>query len=428
MQNNHTVAIINHGCKLNQYEGESIEYSLKSRGYRIVDLKSTVSPDVVIVNTCTVTNRSDRKSRNTILRAARMLGEKGLLIVTGCYAQTDPHDLKRLRGVDLVIGNRQKAAIPDIIASHIRDLDYAKKESGSFDYEAPITPHRSRVFIKVQDGCNMHCAYCKVPLARGKSVSREPESVVDALNRVQEKGFHEVVLTGVNIGSYNWHGRGLDHLLTKILHHTTDKLRIRLSSIEPESFTKSLLDIIAHPRIMPHFHVPLQSGSDHVLKRMNRSCGTGEYVRIVENIRQLKPESHIATDIIVGFPGESKKDFTHTLGLVERVHFASLHVFRFSPRAGTAAALLEDELTASEKAERSRKLIEMGRRLNYDFRRQFEGTVRDAVFEKKRETFYGITDNYIRVRVSHSDADLSRRLLPVKIIDVGVDETTGCVV
>ncbi len=427
--NNYTVTIINHGCKLNQYEGESIEYSLEKRGFRIVDFKDNVNPDVVVVNTCTVTNRSDRKSRNTILRAARTLADRGFLIVTGCYAQTDPNDLKQLQGVGLVVGNREKASIPDIIASHFRDNSFTHERSnGPFDYPVPITPHRSRVFIKVQDGCDMRCAYCKVPLARGKSVSSDPESVMYALDSVHESGYREVVLTGINIGSYDWHGRGLVHLLTLILQKTPDTLRIRLSSIEPESFTESLLSLISHDRIMPHFHVPLQSGSENILKRMKRPCGVDEYLAIVEGIRRMKPNSHIATDLIVGFPGESEEDFTQTLRVVESAQFASLHVFRFSPRDGTAAALLRDGLTPDKKAERSRELIEMGVQLNYRFRKQFEGRVRDAVFEKKREGFCGITDNYIRVMVPNSNVNLTRKLLPVKILHAGLDETTGSVV
>ena len=429
MLNNHTVAIINHGCKLNQYEGESIEYSLEKSGFRIVDFKDNVSPDVVVVNTCTVTNRSDRKSRNTILRAARTLADKGLLIVTGCYAQTDPDDLKHIQGVDLVVGNREKASIPDIIASHFRDNSSTQERlNGPFDYPVPVTQHRSRVFIKVQDGCDMRCAYCKVPLARGKSVSSDPESIKYALNSVHENGYREVVLTGINIGSYNWHSRKLALLLTMILRETPDTLRIRLSSIEPESFTESLLGVIAHDRIMPHFHVPLQSGSDTILKRMNRPCGIDKYLNIIEGIRQAKPYSHVATDLIVGFPGESEEDFAQTLRVVEIAQFASLHVFRFSPRDGTAAALLRDELAPAQKSERSRELIEMGVQLNYRFRKQFEGSVRDAVFEKKREGFCGITDNYMRVMVPNPDEDLTRKLLPVKILHAGVDETTGSVV
>ena len=429
MTGNRTASVINHGCKLNQYEGESIEYSLEKTGFRIVDFRDDVSPDVVIVNTCTVTNRSDRKSRNTILRAARTLADKGLLVVTGCYAQTNPDELKELQGVGLVVGTREKASIPGIVASHFRDsTDMHEKSKSPFDYPVPDTPHRSRVFMKVQDGCDMHCAYCKVPLARGRSTSSEPEGIIRALNTVHERGYREVVLTGVNIGSYDWHGRGLADLLTLILQETPDTLRVRLSSIEPVSFNESFLKVIAHCRIMPHFHVPLQSGSDRILKRMNRPCGIAEYLSIIERIRRVKPHSHFATDLIVGFPGENEEDFSQTLRVVESAQFASLHVFRFSPRDGTAAALLRDELPHIQKTERSRELIDLGMQLNHRFRKQFEGTVRDAVFERQSRGFCGITDNYIRVMVREADVDLTRALLPVRILCADVDETTGMVV
>ena len=429
MKNIHTVAILNHGCKLNQYEGESIESSLEKSGFRIVELKHDVHPDVVIVNTCTVTNRSDRKSRNTILRALRNLGEDGLLIVTGCYAQTDGDELKKIDGVGFVIGSEDKAAIPDLIAAHFSgDASPARSSKGPFDYPVPVSPHRSRVFVKVQDGCDMHCAYCKVPLARGRSVSRDPDAVIGALNSVCEKGYREVVLTGVNIGSYDYNGWKLHRLLSQILEKTSDSLRVRLSSIEPDGFADTLFEVITHHRIMPHFHIPLQSGSDSILKRMNRRCGTGEYMDIVRHIRHVKPDCHIATDVIVGFPGEGDEDYDMTRRVVEEIGFASLHVFRYSPRRGTAAALLGDELTPAQKRERSRKLISVGEGLNYSFRKGYEGSVRDAVFEQKGGAFIGITDNYIRVLVEESFGDLSRKLLPVRIIKADMDKTTGALI
>jgi threonylcarbamoyladenosine tRNA methylthiotransferase MtaB len=429
MRDIHTVAIVNHGCKLNQYEGESIESSLEKIGFRIVDLKGDVRPEVVIVNTCTVTNRSDRKSRNTILRASRNLGKDGLLIVTGCYAQTDGDELKQLDGVDFVIDSGEKAAIPDLIASHfgVHAPGY-KLSKGPFDYQVPVSPHRSRVFIKVQDGCDMHCAYCKVPLARGRSVSRDPDAVITALNNVCEKGYREVVLTGVNIGSYDYDGWKLERLLSQILEKTSDSLRIRLSSIEPDGFSDALFDVVTNNRIMPHFHIPLQSGSDRILKRMNRRCGVGEYIDIVGRIRSVQPDCHIATDIIVGFPGERDEDYAMTLRTVEDIRFASLHVFRYSPRRGTVAALLGDELTPAKKQERSKELIALGEGLNYTFRKGFEGSVRNAVFEQKGGACIGITDNYIRVQVEGIDGDLSRKLLPVRINSADMDKTTGTLV
>ena len=426
MNDNRTVTVLNHGCKLNQFEGESIEYSFERAGYRIVDIHDEVRPDVIVVNTCTVTRRSDRKSRNTILRAARTLSEKGLLIVTGCYAQTNPRDLEDLQRVSLVLGNEEKASIPEIVSSYFRGyLGSCKRSKGHFDYPVPEKPHRSRVFLKIQDGCNMHCAYCKVPLARGRSRSREPESIIRELNRIHENGYNEVVLTGVNIGSFDQYGDGLSGLLALLLRETSNTLRIRLSSVEPHCIDDSLLEIIEHKRIMPHFHVPLQSGSDRILEYMNRPYRIAEYLAIIERIRQVKPHCHLAADLIVGFPGEREEDFRMTVKAVESARFASLHVFRFSPRDGTAAALLGDHVPHEEKMRRSRELIDLGIGLNHRFRKRFEGTVRDAVFERGSSGFTGITDNYIRVTVDAPGRDITRTLLPVKIVSVCETGTSG---
>jgi len=419
-----TAAVVSHGCKLNQFEGESIEYSLEQCGFRIIDLCDR--PDVIVVNTCTVTNRGDRKSRNSIMRAARLLGEEGLLVVTGCYAQTDRDALQRIRGVGLVVGQEDKSSIPYILGEHFENRIFSPDaKKGPFGFSEPENSHRSRVFVKVQDGCDGQCAYCKVPLARGSSRSRDYRDVLHALNRLFEKGYREAVLTGVNLGSYRFDDMCLPELLDFLLRETPEKLRIRLSSIEPDCFDHKLFDMIAHERIVPHFHIPLQSGSDRVLERMKRPYRIIQYLDVVDRLRKVKADSHLGTDIIVGFPGEDEDDFQKTVSEVHRIRFASLHVFRYSVRNGTAAARMIDGVPQSVKRKRSTMLIELGGNLNYLFRKGFEGTVRPAVLEPYGNTYVGITDNYIRVTLKGMWQGLDRTCVPLHISSVTEDSTTG---
>jgi threonylcarbamoyladenosine tRNA methylthiotransferase MtaB len=418
------VAVVSHGCKLNQFEGESLGYSLERRGFRIVGIHD--SPDCVVVNTCTVTNRGDRKSRNTIMRASRVLGEEGLLVVTGCYAQTNPDELRELGGVGLVVGQEYKSSIPGMLEKLFRGTSSdTVPERGPFGFIQPLESRRSRIFVKVQDGCDRACAYCKVPLARGSSKSRDYRDIARTLKEVHEGGYREVVLTGVNLGSYHSESLRLPGLLRYLLAETPSNLRLRLSSIEPDCFSESLFDVITDRRIMPHFHVPLQSGSDRVLRLMSRLYGAAEYLEIMDHIRILRGESHLATDVIVGFPGENEDDFRKTVDVVREVGFASLHVFRYSPRQGTAASDMEDGVSQCVKTQRSASLIALGRSLQYRFRKNFEGTVRPAVLEPRGKGYTGITDNYIRVELGESGPGLARACLPVHIHRVTADRTEG---
>jgi threonylcarbamoyladenosine tRNA methylthiotransferase MtaB len=430
-----TAAVVSHGCKLNQCEGDSIACSLERRGFRVLPPRensqsgSDPHPDVIVVNTCTVTDRSDRKSRHAILRASRNLRPGGLLIVTGCYAQTDPEALRSLDPFCLVVGQDEKHRIPDLVDAHFRKPQQAMEEEGDvFDYPLPTTSWRCRAFVKVQDGCNRSCSYCKVPLARGASKSMNPVKIVSALQQACERGYREAVLTGVNLGIYRYEGLSLAGLLDTLLQRTPEELRIRLSSIEPDCIDRHLLDNIGHPRIMPHFHIPLQSGSDAVLSSMARPYSVSQYLSVIEKIRRVRGNCHIATDIIAGFPGERDADFRHTLETVHAAAFASLHVFRFSARRGTAAARMAESVPPSVKAERSRKLIELGRDLNYRFRRSFQGSVRQAILEPHGMKYVGITDNYIRVEISDGEGLEERTCRRVHIVSATEEGTFGEVI
>jgi threonylcarbamoyladenosine tRNA methylthiotransferase MtaB len=425
-----SVAVVNHGCKLNQFEGESLLSRLRMAGFVRADLRGGDPPDVAIINTCTVTAKSDRKSRVSIYRALAAKKPNGLLIVTGCYAQTDEPTLRGIDGVDLVLGNDAKASIPELVESWVgTGVKNEAPKNGLFLFECPGNPLRARVFVKVQDGCSMSCSYCKIPLARGRSRSRSPVEIRSYVRKVTESGYREIVLTGINIGDYRFEDLRLSGLL-RLLLGTGKDFRIRLSSIEPFSITDDLLEALGDPRIVPHFHVPVQSGSDRILGLMGRPYTSGQYRRVLERMMALRPDCHCATDIITGFPSESRDDFSKTMELVQEIGFGSLHVFRYSPRTGTRACSMNDDVSSSEKAARSRRLIALGKGLNVRYRKRFLGKVREAVLESPRLDT-GITDNYIRVRVRenalfHSlreQGGIEKKLIPVRIARVEADKT-----
>ncbi len=421
------VAIINHGCRLNQFEGEALACSFKNEGYRVVGLRHGESPDITIVNTCTVTKNGDRKSRHSIYKAIASKKPGGIVVVTGCYAETDRSKLERIKGVDIVVGNRNKARITDIVRAYIGGESFSAPDSdSSFLYRASEHPERSRVYVKIQDGCSMKCAYCKVPSARGNSRSRDYHEILTYVNTLIENGYREIVLTGINLGDYQCGSITLPALLSLLLG-IDSSYRIRLSSIEPFLFDEDLIKTVVHSRIVPHFHIPIQSGSDRILKLMNRPYSVRQYVSLVKKIIHFKSDAHIATDVIVGFPTETVEDFHDTVKVIDEVGFASMHVFRYSPRKGTPAASLEDTVSPREKSLRSKALIQKASGLNFAYRMRFLHNVRDAVFERHDgvHPWVCITDNYIKAElvergesVSHSQVDLNRKLLPVRIVNI----------
>jgi threonylcarbamoyladenosine tRNA methylthiotransferase MtaB len=423
-----TVTVLNHGCKLNQYEGEALLQRFQDAGFRNVGPGSKELPDIVVVNTCTVTEKSDRKSRHTIYKAARQKQDGGLLVVTGCYAETDPAVIAAIGGVDMITGRTDKPRLVELVSARLsnRTLHFSSPAS-PFSY-APAHPYRSRAFVKVQDGCDSRCAYCKVPIARGGSVSRDKESVVSAVRTLAANGYPEIVLTGINLGDYTDGTVPLSGLI-RLLLRKTEHVRIRLSSLEPAYFEKGLFEVIPEKRVVGHFHIPLQSGSDRVLRMMNRPYDLDCYMNLVEKVRRAKPDSHIATDLIVGFPTETEEDFEHTVRAVRIARFASLHVFRYSARKGTSGAGLPDGVTGEVKSRRSKTLIEMGDSMNRTFRERFVGTIREAVLEVHGSHVGGITDNYIRVTIDNADPDQARKyersLVPVLIRRVCADTTVG---
>ena len=424
--------IVNFGCKLNQYEGESLKEALIENGIeaKIVHPSKLYHLDgektIYIINTCTVTSKSDRKARNAIYKAATIKKDKDLLIITGCYAQTDREELAKIKGVDLVIGNFEKSLIPQIVIGNDEIYNDVKEKSKLvFKFRDPIRLDRSRAYVKVQDGCDMHCSYCKIPLARGRSMSRPAEDVISYIKKIEDYGYHEAVLTGINLGSYKYNGITLTKLL-EIIIDSTHSIGIRLSSIEPMYFKSGLFDILSSDRIMPHFHVPMQSGSDKILKLMRRPYNIQSFIDIVDKLRKIRESPHIATDVIAGFPSEKREDFEDSYMVIKNLEFSSIHVFTYSPRRGTEALKIKDDVSFEEKAERSHRLIELGRSLNYQFRLKFLNKCREAIFEKHGNKWIGVTDNYIKVTlVNGEEQSMSKKKLPILITRVTPSETSG---
>jgi threonylcarbamoyladenosine tRNA methylthiotransferase MtaB len=400
-QKRRTVAVESLGCKLNQAEAQQLERELAAAGYWLVAPKD--GADIYILNTCTVTHIADRKSRH-LLRLARRRNPAARLVVTGCYAERAPRELALLEGVELVLGNDLKDSL-------------VARLNGAGIYE-PLSPQpgvlrsrRTRAFIKVQDGCLGGCTYCIVPLVRKREVSLPPETVLERVRERAAEGCREVVLTGTEVGRYESGGPGLKGLLERVLAETAIE-RVRLSSLQPQEASMRLIGLWREPRLCPHFHLSLQSGSDAVLRRMNRRYTTAEYLEAVRLIRQAMPEAAITTDIIVGFPGETETDFRETLEFCRGVGFARIHVFPFSPRPGTAAASFPGRVTEPVKRARVRQALSLARELAAGFQRRFLGRTLDVLWEKQTGGVWsGLTGNYIKV-YAKSPADISNRIAP----------------
>ncbi len=404
------VAFVTLGCKVNRSETEVLEELFLRSGYRVVPFESVA--DVYVVNTCTVTHVADQKSRQLLRRAARR-NPRAVVVAAGCYVDVAPEEVARVEGVDLVVSQWEEALLPQKVAALLRrrGLPVPAEEGGAPSWApAQAGTGQGRIFVKVQDGCDKRCAYCIVTVARGRSRSRPLEEVVAEVRRRAEEGYGEVVLTGVDLGDWRDGPRGgrrrLADLVRAILEDTPIP-RLRLSSLDPSDARPELLELLAHPRMAPHLHLPLQSGSARILRRMRRRYNPDQFRRAVERARAVCPDVAITTDVMVGFPGETEEDFEATLRLVEEMALARLHVFPFSPRQGTEAAGMADQVPAAVKKARVARLLAVGRRLQEAYVRAFLGQVRRVLFEEKvgidergRPLWSGWTDNYIRVYVA----------------------------
>ena len=411
------VALHNLGCKVNAYEIEAMQQLLEEAGYEIVPFEP--GADIYVINTYTVTNIADRKSRQ-MLHKAKKMNPEAIVVATGCYVQTGGEKLEKDEAIDLVLGNNQKINIVEALAeyaenkpghgSHVIKINQTKEyEELSIDH----TAEHVRAYIKVQDGCNQFCTYCIIPYARGRVRSRNIESVLKEVHSLAEKGYKEVVLTGIHLSSYgvDFPEEKKETLLSLIraVHEIEGIQRIRLGSLEPGIVTREFAEgIAALPKVCPHFHLSLQSGCDETLERMNRRYRSGEYRERCELLREVYGNPALTTDVIVGFPQESEEEFQKSYDFVDGIHFYETHIFKYSRRQGTKAAAMDGQLTEAEKARRSEKMIEMHHRHASDYEKSMIGKELEVLIEEEytndgRTWYLGHSREYIKTAVPKSE-------------------------
>ena len=407
------------GCKLNQAETGLLAGQFVGAGYRLTS--SLDEADIYILNTCTVTHIADRKSRH-LLRLARRSNPKVVIVAAGCYAQRARQQLADIDGVNMVLGNDDKMHMVRLLEAG-GYLDKTDSNRGYFQIEHKNSL-RNRVFIKAQDGCDNLCAYCIVPMVRGREESLSVEQVVAQVKDRVDCGYKEVVLTGTEIGSYRYNGIGLNGLVEEILSET-DVIRLRLSSLQPHHITPQLMGLWHNQRLCPHLHLSLQSGSDSVLGRMKRRYSINDYSKAISLVRSVVPQAAITTDVIVGFPGESEDEFEESYSLCKGMGFARIHVFPFSPRPGTEAAMMKGQVSVRIKKQRSQRMLALAGESARNFRKRFMGRTMPVLWEQKSNGIWsGLTDNYIRV-YTKSNEDLSNRITEVKLEKVWKDGVWG---
>ena len=419
------------GCKVNQFETETMEGLFRARGYEVVPFEAAA--DVYVINTCSVTHLSDRKSRQLIRRAART-NPAACIAVTGCYAQVAPAEIRALEGVRVVIGTKERARIVDYVEDSLRlragtvgtitDIMQARVFE---DIPLHAMPHRTRAFLKIEDGCQNFCTFCIIPYARGPVKSRELSAVAREMRLLTEAGFHEVVLTGIHLGAY-----GIDLAARPTLADACRTAlacgglkRLRIGSLESVELSAELLELIrTEPRLAAHLHLPLQAGCDNVLRAMNRHYTTEDFARLIEGVRAAVPGVAISTDIIVGFPGETEEDFAAGLDFVRRMGFARMHVFPYSARRGTPAAQRTDQVPPTVRKERAARMQALAQELAEAYHRSQLGSVQEVLFETQEDGITdGLTETYVRV---YTDADVARgEIVPMRLTHLYRDGLWG---
>lgn len=425
-------ALHNLGCKVNAYETEAMQHLLEEAGYEIVPF--TQKADVYVINTCSVTNMADRKSRQ-MLHKAKKNNPDSIVVAAGCYVQTSEKEVLNDLSVDIVIGNDRKHDLVRLLDEYSLDSVNDTVDDindGKHDFEELFidqTKEHTRAFIKVQDGCNQFCSYCIIPYARGRVRSRRFENVIAEVERLAANGFKEVVLTGIHLSSYGVDFEEATGLLELIQAVNAVKgiERIRLGSLEPKIVTEHFASELSKlDKICPHFHLSLQSGCDATLKRMNRKYTTKEYERGCELLRKYFVHPAITTDVIVGFPGETEKEFEQTKAYLEHIHFYEMHIFKYSKRKGTRAAVMPDQIDEQVKAARSEKLIALGHDMSKEFRKFYIGKNEEVLFEEKavigdKEYFVGYTKEYVKV-AKKTDENLENQIVSGRISGMLTDE------
>jgi threonylcarbamoyladenosine tRNA methylthiotransferase MtaB len=429
------VAFYTLGCKVNFYDTEAIWQLFKNEGYEQVDFEQTA--DVYLINTCTVTNTGDKKSRQIIRRAVRR-NPDAIIAVTGCYAQTSPAEIMDIPGVDLVIGTQDREKLMTFITdiqSDRKPVNAVRNIMKTREFEeldVPDFSERTRAFLKIQEGCNNFCTFCIIPWSRGLSRSRKPESVLNQARQLVEAGYKEIVLTGIHTGGY---GDDLENYRLANLLADLDKIegleRIRISSIEASQIDEKVIAILnGSSKMCRHLHIPLQAGDDEILKRMRRKYTTAEFAEKIRLIQQAMPGVAITTDVIVGFPGETQEQFENGFRFMEEMKFAEMHVFPYSKRTGTPAARMDEQVDEEVKHERVHQLIDLSERMQAAYGREWVGRELDVIPEREAKgtegtgLISGYTDNYLQV-VFNGDPSLIGKLCRVRITDSGVNECRG---
>lgn len=417
-----TFAVETHGCKLNQADTLAISREFIQAG--LTQVRENEAADIYVLNSCTVTHVADRKARQS-LRSARRRNPYSTIVATGCYAERSPDTLRSMEEIDLVFGNVEKSRLVQQVLDW-RDDEVVPCTKGDVDEFVSPRALRSRAMVKIQEGCDQVCAYCIVPKVRGRERSVPTEQLVDEIKKNIKLGYREVVLTGTQLGSYGFdlQESSLHSLISTILSET-DIERLRVSSLQPKEITGDLLRLWDDKRLCPHFHMPLQSGSNVVLERMRRRYTAGEYVETVERIRDQVPLACVTADVIAGFPGETDSDFAATYELCERVGFGDLHVFPYSMRPGTSAAHFDEHIAVDVRNERMSELLTLSRVKADQFRRQSIGETHSVLWESQtirggEKWWGGLTANYLRVRTKCDD-DLQNVISPAELLTIEDD-------
>ena len=421
------VAFYTLGCKVNQYETNAmIEQFIKSN-YEIVDFED--ESDIYIINTCTVTNMSDRKSRQ-VIRRVKQLNPNSILAVTGCYAQVAAKELEKIEEIDLIVGNTEKKDIVNIVEKYENKINMTdiNNQKEFVDFGTTTYTEKTRAVIKVQDGCNNFCSYCIIPYAKGRVRSRNLESVIDEVKSIVKKGIQEIVITGIHIASYGIDFKEKNTRLIDLLEEINkiDGLkRIRIGSLEPNIITDEFVERLKKvDKICDHFHLSLQSGCDETLKRMNRKYTTEDFEKVTQRLRKAFPNVALTTDIIVGFPGETEKEFKTTYEYLKKINFYKMHVFKYSQRKGTRAAVMPNQVDGNIKEERSHKLLELSNKNEKEFLEKYINKEVEVLFEQEEDRYIkGHTSNYIVVKVK--EKNIENKILKVKITEKNDVELIG---
>lgn len=419
------------GCKVNQYESEAIAELFAQKGYEIVDIDEWA--DIYIINTCTVTNFGDKKSRQLIRKVKRQNPE-AVVAAIGCYAQTAPDEIKNIEGVNLIIGTKGRKDIVDLVDSYVPEMGVVStvgqiaKEREFEHLTISKLADRTRAYLKIQDGCSQFCSYCIIPYARGPIRSRDPEDIMDEVKVLAENGFKEIILTGIHVASYGKDLKGVTLLdVIKRVQEQEGIERIRFSSVEPNIVTEEFASELSKlDKVCDHFHLSLQSGCDRTLKRMNRKYDAAGYERAVEILRKYFPNVAITTDIIAGFPDETDEDFEKSLEFAKKIGFSKIHAFPYSPKRGTPAAVMPNQILNAVKNERTSRLIEASDRMADEFIKSFEGRVMPVLYEREIEhnIYEGYTTNYIRV-LSESSENIKNKILDTEIVSSEDEKAIG---